>query len=61
MSEKKPTKLSAYAEDNRGYKEVDFISIGEIKRKRSWKRQLLFLMRLYVAYNVVYCIVKSRE
>ncbi|KMP97060.1 hypothetical protein TU65_07250 [Bacillus wiedmannii] len=53
--------MSAYAEDNRGYKEFDFISIDEIKRKRSWKRQLLFLMRLYVAYNVVYCIVKSRE
>ncbi|PHD62369.1 hypothetical protein C6356_20540 [Bacillus wiedmannii] len=61
MSEKKPTKLSAYAEANRGYKEFDFISIDEVKRKRSWKRQLLFLMRLYVAYNVVYCIVKSRE
>ncbi|PEW50453.1 hypothetical protein COD05_18985 [Bacillus cereus] len=61
MSERKPTKLSAYAEDNRGYKEFDFISIDEVKRKRSWKRQLLFLMGLYVAYNVVYCFVKSRE
>ncbi|PFO76153.1 hypothetical protein COJ86_02040 [Bacillus cereus] len=61
MSEKKPTKLSAYAEDNRGYKEFDFISINEVKRKRSWKRQLLFLMGLYVAYNVVYCFVKRRE
>ncbi|OOR25835.1 hypothetical protein COF07_15855 [Bacillus wiedmannii] len=61
MSEKKPTKLLAYAEDSRGDKEFDFISIDEVERKRSWKRQLLFLMGLYVAYNVVYCIVKSRE
>ncbi|KXY37948.1 hypothetical protein COL41_03750 [Bacillus mycoides] len=35
--------------------------IDEIKRKRSWKRQLLFLMRLYVEYNAVYCFVKGRE
>ncbi|MRS24144.1 hypothetical protein GJV13_10005 [Bacillus sp. RIT694] len=53
--------MLAYAEDSRGDKEFDFISIDEVKRKRSWKRQLLFLMGLYVAYNVVYCIVKSRE
>ena len=39
---KKPTKLLAHAEDNRGYKEFDFIFIDEVKRKRSWKRQLLF-------------------
>ncbi|PGO76306.1 hypothetical protein CN980_14035 [Bacillus cereus] len=61
MSEKKPTKSLAHAEDNRGYKEFDFIFIDEVKRKRSWKRQLLFLMGLYVDYNAVYCFVKSRE
>ncbi|ARX69021.1 hypothetical protein COK25_00450 [Bacillus cereus] len=61
MSEKKPTKLLAHAEDNRGYKEFDSIFIDEVKRKRSWKRQLLFLMGLYVDYNAVYCFVKSRE
>ncbi|ACO28103.1 hypothetical protein ABE42_27345 [Bacillus thuringiensis] len=51
----------AHVEDNRGYTEFDFIFIDEVKRKRSWKRQLLFLMGLYVAYNVVYCFVKSRK
>ncbi|HFK1743571.1 TPA: hypothetical protein ACGX4N_000253 [Bacillus cereus] len=59
----------AHAEDNRGYKEYkefDSIFIDEVKRKRSWKRQLLFLMGLYlmglyVDYNAVYCFVKSRE
>ncbi|OTY42435.1 hypothetical protein BK745_09785 [Bacillus thuringiensis serovar alesti] len=35
--------------------------IDEVKRKRSWKRQLLFLVGLYVDYNGVYCFVKSRE
>ncbi|OPD60403.1 hypothetical protein BVG01_03810 [Bacillus anthracis] len=58
---KRPTKLLAHVEDKRGYTEFDFISIDEVKRKRSWKRQLLFLMGLYVAYNVVYCFVKSRK
>ncbi|AAU15398.1 group-specific protein [Bacillus cereus E33L] len=58
---KRPTKLLAHVEDNRGYTKFDFISIDEVKRKRSWKRQLLFLMGLYVAYNVVYCFVKSRK
>ncbi|MRC53005.1 hypothetical protein FOC14_14090 [Bacillus anthracis] len=53
--------MLAHVEDNRGYTEFDFISIDEVKRKRSWKRQLLFLMGLYVAYNVVYCFVKSRK
>lgn len=47
----------AHAEDNRGYKEFDSIFIDEVKRKRSWKRQLL-LMGLYVDYNAVYCFVK---
>ena len=54
---KKPTKLLAHAEDNRGYKEFDSIFIDEVKRKRSWKRQLSF-DGLYVDYNAVYCFVK---
>ena len=41
-NEKRPTKLLAHVEDNRGYTEFDFIFIDEVKRKRSWKRQLLF-------------------
>ncbi|PKR94124.1 Endopeptidase lytE [Bacillus cereus Rock4-18] len=38
-----------------------FIYMDEVQGKRSWKRQLLFLMGLYAEYNVVYCFVKSRE
>ena len=57
---KKPTKLLAHAEDNRGYKEFDSIFIDEVKRKRSWKRQLLFdgiICRLQCC--ILFC--KSRE
>ena len=54
---KKPTKLLAHAEDNRGYKEFDSIFIDEVKRKELETTTSLF-DGLYVDYNAVYCFVK---